>query len=515
MRPTLRRALHRIEHAFDAAFGAHANPWRHLGAIAFLLFWIVAATGAYVYAAFDTSVAGAYASVERMTQNAWPLGGVARSLHRYASDAFVVVVLLHLAREWVNRHAKGFRWFSWLTGVPLLWLVYASGIGGYWLVWDRLAQFSLIATTEWFDALPIFGEPLTRNFIQSGAVSNRLFSLLIFLHIGIPLFLLLGMWVHVKRISRPRTNPPRVLAAGMGIALLVLSLAKPAVSQAPADLGIVPADVPLDWLYLAIHPLFYATSGTALWSLLGGVTLLLAALPWTPPQRRAPVAVVDLANCNGCGRCFADCPYVAVTLQPRTDGRHAPRQAVVDPDLCAACGICAGACPSSTPFRSTDQLKSGIDLPQRRVDDVRRELERKLATLEGVPKTVVFGCACAADVEALARDDTATLSLECAAMLPPSFVDYALRTGADGVLVTGCRDGDCAYRLGNALTQARLQGTREPHLRASVPRERVRVAWRGPWDGQALRDDLEAFRAALRLLPATPRPASKRKVHHG
>ena len=160
-------------------------------------------------------------------------------------------------------------------------------------------------------------------------------------------------------------------------------------------------------------------------------------------------------------------------------------------------------------------MKSGIDLPQRRVDDVRRELERKLATLDGVPKTVVFGCACAADVDALARDDTATLSLECAAMLSPSFIDYALRAGADGVLVTGCRDGDCAYRLGNELTEARLQGTREPHLRASVPRERVRVAWRGPWDGQALRDDLEAFRAALRLLPATPRPASKRKVHHG
>src|SRR5690349_15283845 len=140
MRDAIRRVLQRVEWGFDAAFGARANPWRHLGAIAFFLFWIVAATGAWVYAAFDTSVAGAYASVERITRNEWPLGGLVRSLHRYASDAFALVVLLHLAREWLNGHASGFRWFSWVSGVPLLWLAYASGLGGYWLVFDRLAQ---------------------------------------------------------------------------------------------------------------------------------------------------------------------------------------------------------------------------------------------------------------------------------------------------------------------------------------------------------------------------------------
>ena len=236
----LRAALQRIELGFDRAFGAHANPWRHLGAIAFYLFWIVVATGAYLYAGLDTSVDGAYASVERMTQGRWPLGGLARSLHRYASDAFGLVVLVHVAREWSNGHAKGFRWFSWLSGVPLLWLVYASGLGGFWLVWDRLAQFSLIATTEWLDALPLFGEPLTRNFVGGNSVTNRLFSLLIFLHIGIPLALLLGMWIHIQRISRPQTNPPMNLAVGSLASLVLLALARPVVSDAPADLTVVP-----------------------------------------------------------------------------------------------------------------------------------------------------------------------------------------------------------------------------------------------------------------------------------
>jgi coenzyme F420-reducing hydrogenase delta subunit/ferredoxin len=521
--PSVHRALHRslqrVEGVFDLAFGPRANPWRHLGALSFLLFWIVAATGIYVYAAFDTSVTGAYASVERITANAWPLAGLARSLHRYASDAFVVVVLLHLGREWIGGHARGFRWFSWVTGVPLLWLLYASGIGGYWLVWDRLAQFSLIATAEWLDWLPLFGEPLVRNFITGGSVSDRFFSLLIFLHIGIPLVLLLGMWVHIQRISRPRTNPPRALALGVFTSLVVLALAKPATSASPADLSLVPATLDLDWFYLAINALFYATSGGVLWAVCAGATLFLVLLPWLPRAPRAPAARVDLANCNGCGRCFADCPYAAVTLQPRTDGKPMLRQAIVDPDLCAACGICAGACPSSTPFRSAGELVSGIDMPQRPMRSLRAELERAIGALRGRVRVVVFGCDGAADAAALAAADTAVVSLICTAMLPPSFVEYALRSGADGVLITGCREGDCQYRLGNRWTEERLAGRREPHLRALVPRERVRVAWAGPTDAGSLAAELERFRRALESLPAPARtgwrPPKRTEVLHG
>ncbi len=518
-RPALQRSLQRVEAGFDLAFGPGANPCRQLGALSFLLFWLVAASGIYVYAAFDTSVTGAYASVDRITRNQWPLGGIARSLHRYASDAMLLVVLLHLAREWVNGHVRGFRWFSWLTGVPLVWLVYASGIGGYWLVWDRLAQFSLTATAEWFDWLPFLGEPMVRNFVLAGSVSDRLFSLLIFLHIGVPLVLLLGMWVHVQRISRPRTQPQAALAAGLPLALLALSLALPAVSQAPADLSSVPASLNLDWLYLWGFPLLYASSPALLWQLAAGVTLLLALLPWLPPRAREPAARVDLAHCNGCGRCFADCPYAAVTMRPRTDGRPYPVQASVDPDLCAACGICAGACPSSTPFRRSGRVPAAIDMPQLTMSTVRRELERAIAQLRGDAKIILFGCRHGADASHGLGPDTAALRLLCTAMLPPAFVEYALRAGADGVLITGCRDGDCQYRFGNRWTEERLLRAREPRLRATVPPQLVRVAWAGPTDGPRLARELERFRASILSAPRSVRaglaPLRRKEAVHG
>ncbi len=516
LRSLARAAFEEVEAAFDAAFGARANPWRSLGALAWLLFWVVAATGIYVYAAFDTSAEGAYASVERITADAWPLSGLARSLHRYASDAFILVAALHLAREWARGRYAYVHRYAWLTGVTLLGFAYASGLGGFWLVWDRLAQFSITATTEWLDALPIFSEPLARNFDAGAKVGDRLFSLLIFLHIGLPLATLAAMWVHVQRLQRPATQPPRVLGAGMLAALVVLSLAQPVASAAPADLATVPSRLALDWFYLAPHAVQYALSPRALWAIVAAAAAMLFALPYLSRAARTPrraAAVVTLANCNGCRRCFADCPYDAIEMVKRTDGRPHPFQAQVDPDLCAGCGICAGACPSSIPFRSVANLVSGIDLPQKPVDAARSTLQRELARVtasgrQGAgasPRVVVFGCDEAADVHALRGADTATLSLLCAAQLPPSFVDYALRSGADGVLVTGCREGDCAWRLGQEWVEARFAAVRAPKLRPVVPRERVRVEWAGARDAAALAQALAGFRTDLAALPPMTR----------
>ena len=168
------------------------------------------------------------------------------------------------------------------------------------------------------------------------------------------------------------------------------------------------------------------------------------------------MARVSPENCNGCGRCFVDCPFGAVVIGPRTDAKRAPGQARVIPELCVACGICAGACPSSTPFRSIAELVTGIDMPQRPLAALRDELERALAGLSGGPRIVVFGCDHAVDVHRFARADTGAVSLLCAGQLPPSFVEYALRGGADGVLVAGCERDGCRYRLGDAWTAERL-----------------------------------------------------------
>lgn len=294
-RSLLRAGFMQAEAIFNRAFGDRLNPFYHLGALAFYLFWIVAATGLYLFAFFDTSVEGAYSSVEALTHNQWYAGGIIRSVHRYASDAMVVAMLIHLARYWAFDRMRGFRWFSWVTGVILLWLVFAAGVNGYMLPWDRLAQFVTQASFEWLNSVPGLGGTLVRNFMYDENVSNRLFSLLVFIHIGVPLVTLLLMWIHVQRVPKASTQPPRPIAIGVAIMLVVLSLVVPVMSQGgPARLAVAPTELSLDWFLLALYPLVYSWPVVAVWGLVLGGSALLTLAPWLPPRRQDATSTFQL-----------------------------------------------------------------------------------------------------------------------------------------------------------------------------------------------------------------------------
>jgi coenzyme F420-reducing hydrogenase delta subunit/Pyruvate/2-oxoacid:ferredoxin oxidoreductase delta subunit len=491
--PLAAASIRRLDRAFDAAFGAAADPLKQLGALAVAFFALLAMTGVVLYAALDTSVAGAWRSIDDLSREPASAGAIVRSLHRYAADAFVLVTLVHLAREWSLGRFKAFRRFSWWTGVVLLPFLFACAIVGFWLQWDRLAQYSALATAEWLDALPLFATPFARNFLAG--VDDRLFSLLVFVHVGLPLLLVFGVWMHVQRIARPRIVPRRALAAGTAAALLLLAVLVPVRGGSAADLASVPGALALDWLLLFVHPLADATSNGFAWALVAAAFALLLVLPLRWLRLPRPVARVDAAHCSGCRHCADDCPYGAITMVAhplRGPGVLLPQ---VDPLRCASCGICVGACPSATPTAHA-ALRPGIDLPDAPLAAVQRRLAQALAQHPG--SCVVFACSRSARVAQLASATVLPISLDCAGALPAAFVDEALRRGAAGVVVAGCREGGCEYRFGQDWTAQRLAGGRLPRLRPAVPRRRWSTVWADAGEEARVAAAVSAMHAAVR-----------------
>lgn len=324
----------RLEKAFNVIFGDRLNPLYHLGAIAFFMTWVAVASGVYMYAFFDTGVKQAYTSVEQITHHQWYIGQIMRGLHRYASDGMVLAMGLHMLRHFAFDQYRGFRWFSWVTGVLVLWLVYASGINGFMLPWDRLAQFVTTATAEWLDWLPLFSEPMARNFLREGSVNDRLFSLLTFMHIGISLILLLALWIHTQRVAKVQNNPPRYLAAPLLATLMALTLVWPVASQGPANLDTVVTSLKLDWFYLPIYPLIYAWSPKQVWLLVVAGSGLLVLLPWLPPRRRTKTKGFQLTVRPG--------DNIVVARAGETILEAGLRSAIALPFECRSggCGVC-------------------------------------------------------------------------------------------------------------------------------------------------------------------------------
>ena len=59
-----------VEHRLDRAFGTRLNPLRQLGALGFMLFWLLAVSGIYLYAVLDSSAEGAYVSIDELSLDA-------------------------------------------------------------------------------------------------------------------------------------------------------------------------------------------------------------------------------------------------------------------------------------------------------------------------------------------------------------------------------------------------------------------------------------------------------------
>lgn len=506
LRTTSRKIFSVIEVTLNKGFGAKLNPMHHLGALTIFFFWIVLVSGIWLFVFFRTSVEGAYESVEYLTHRQWYIGGVMRSLHRYASDAAIVTLVLHIVREWVFDRYRGKRWFSWITGLPLIWVIIPLGITGYWLVWDQLAAYVALTSAELLDALPVFTDSMARNFLSDEALSDRFFTLMAFMHlIGLPIFLVFAIWLHLFRISGPRINPPHVLMKGSLVIMLVLSLVYPALSQGQVDLSQTPGTLALDWYYLPVYPLVQLWSPAAVWLLLLAISIVLMVAPWLPPAKKRDVAIVDLENCNGCRRCEDDCPYGAITMKPRSDGVRYEHEAVVDPGMCVSCGICVGACPTATPFRKASALSPGIDLPDLSAAMLRDQIEQASAKLTGSRRIMVFTCEDGKGPLKPGDSQTAVVGLRCMGQLAPSFVDYILsRDLADGVFMTGCNTSSCQYRAGADWTEQRMARTRDPRLRARIDTELVQLGWTTD-AGLAGNPTaaIEAFRASL---PDTNQP---------
>jgi len=292
---------------------------------------------------------------------------------------------------------------------------------------------------------------------------------------------------------------------GTAISLLVLSLVYPAVSQGPADLDVVPATLNFDWYYLAAYPILDFVPGGQLWLVLVGGSIFLSLLPWIPPKKSTPPAVVSLDNCNGCARCAEDCPFSAITMEPRSDGAAYDTEAVVNESHCMSCGLCVAACPTATPFRRATAIVAGIELPDQPMSELRERTVEASARFGGGPRVLVYTCN-TANAAALSDMGAQVVAMPCVAMLPPAFIDFALsRDLADGVMLAGCAEGDCFYRLGDSWTKQRVAGERDPYLRKRVQRERLSLSWLPQGSARRRKQEFAEFTESLSKLPPPKR----------
>jgi coenzyme F420-reducing hydrogenase delta subunit/quinol-cytochrome oxidoreductase complex cytochrome b subunit len=480
-----------VDYWTNRVITARYNPFYYLGQISIFLLVLILLSGIYLLPFYRINVERAYDAVQYITVEQWYLGGIMRSIHRYASDALIITLLIHGLRLLLLGKFRFNRWLIWVTGVMLFGFILIQGITGYWMVWDERAQLVAISTTEFLDILPIFPKPLARAFIGEEAVTNLLFFAVIFIHVGGTLLLIGLLLLHFSRFSRTRWLPKRGIWVVILLMMLGLSLIKPALSAPPADLTKVPVNVPVDWFYLFLLPLVNSDYHGYAWLLLIAVSLAILVPPWIKRGTRPMTAIVVEEKCVGCELCYRDCPYGAINMI--REGRKRSL-AVISESLCSSCGTCLGSCNFSAI-----QVK-GMD-----VEEMKLEIDNLLARDEE-PQLLGIVCEHAFNVKEhvdgrgrmLGIDSVIVLPLRCIGMVNPFIISHALDTGTAGLFIVGCKMDDCHYRLGNKWLKDRIEGSRAPVLK-DKRLDRIRTYWISPHESGEFLDKIRGFKEELRI----------------
>ena len=198
---------------------------------------------------------------------------------------------------------------------------------------------------------------------------------------------------------------------------------------------------------------------------------------------------VDESLCSGCAVCVMACPYEALHIVEKVIDGEVDLVSEVDANSCMGCGICVAACPSgaiSRPGMSNEEIVVQLEIKE-----------------NGASRLLVFVC----DWCLRATDDVSLLEsypenvrivhIPCSGRIDPQMALLALRSGIDGVLVCGCKPGECHYKRGTYVSACKIGLLNQIFEQIHASDGRVRFVQIGTMDRGRVRTEVDEMLAHL------------------
>ncbi len=193
-------------------------------------------------------------------------------------------------------------------------------------------------------------------------------------------------------------------------------------------------------------------------------------------------AYVDEEKCIGCRICEEVCNFNAVSFENK--------KAKIDPNACAMCGVCAASCPA-------DAIDLGFFNEKAIVSMIDALAEEKKVE----PLILIFACHfCSYGALDLAgttktqySPNVRVIRTLCSGRVDPEWILRAFKKGIDGVMITGCRFGECHFRVGNYHAAERVKALRKLLERIGINPERLETSWHSAGEGTDIAKDIDEF----------------------
>ena len=128
------------------------------------------------------------------------------------------------------------------------------------------------------------------------------------------------------------------------------------------------------------------------------------------------------------------------------------------------------------------------------------------------PLIIAFACNwcsyAASDVAGTSRScypsNVRIIRVMCSGMVDPTYILKAFEAGADGVLIAGCRPGDCHYISGNLKAEKMVERMKTLLRRLGLAEERLRLQWISAGEGGLFARTITEMVSQLKELGPSP-----------
>jgi ubiquinol-cytochrome c reductase cytochrome b subunit len=143
------------------------SPLGFLGMLTFIIFIILGITGALLMLWYEPILDRAWDSVENIN-DVIPYGFHIRNIHYHASNAMVMVALLHMYYQYFSGRYKIRNEILWVTGIILGVLTILEAFTGYDIIFSERAELAISIAASLTNSIPILGPQMRDAFFGSG-----------------------------------------------------------------------------------------------------------------------------------------------------------------------------------------------------------------------------------------------------------------------------------------------------------------------------------------------------------
>ena len=189
-----------IQYTYPKRF---VSPLGYLGVLTGIVFLLLGVTGGLLMIYYQPTLSGcgsltcAFASIERIN-NTVPFGWLLRNIHYTASNAMVLLAVLHMYYQYFSGRFKIKNEVLWVTGVILGIITGVEAFTGYDLLFNQRAGLAIEIGSSLANASPLVGGTLRLATFGAGFTDFvlRLYAAHVFI---LPMFMLILVFIHFPR----------------------------------------------------------------------------------------------------------------------------------------------------------------------------------------------------------------------------------------------------------------------------------------------------------------------------